>query len=756
MFPFGLSQSKDATFASIKDVLYSLSCVQSLETAIETVVRQHGYLKMDELSSQLLAVRDFFMEELFPESKSNKEGKIPVVGTIELSQDGNVKMDSPWLTNSYSHGIRIEIKGSTYHPSTNTWTVDMTAHSENGIYVGVNRGHFQENNMAHISGSDKPVYFIPPMNAGKFIGTFVSWSGLKAYFSELNQFLSGDLGFDETTWDMATLENIHIELGTYYDALAMVSPGDDTRTAIVNAFYTVLGGVNCWVSADGIQEFFLDLFLDDNFTLIFINNWNHGVEGFTIVANELLERFEDFMFEESVNLLARPEIMQKALGIVSSLVNYGAFVVGTAASLNFFESFAFHVSFPIPIVQTMNVENNTTTTAELKGKIVGETGYTVVEGGFCYSLASQSVEPSIGDANSTIVAVSSSMGEFSYVAENLMPNELYFYRAYAKTDLGEVFYGNSVSFFTHVFPTIHDVELVSVSGNNAEVRSVLDGETSMTVIERGFKYNTIPLQWGIDVMVPSGSGMGTFSATLEGLSPSTNYRVEAYAKVIREGITIPFIITSEEVLQFTTLPSGGGSFSGHDYVDLGLPSGLLWATCNVGAESPEDYGDYFAWGETTTKDTYDWSTYQYCMGDWNTLTKYCSYSDYGYNGFEDNLTTLLPEDDAATANWGNGWRMPTQEEWQELFDNTTSMWTTMNDVNGRLFTATNGNTLFLPAAGNIENTFQDESIYGRYYSRSLYVDFPRLAWGFWVGSDDYGISMGDRCIGVSVRAVREN
>ena len=83
----------------------------------------------------------------------------------------------------------------------------------------------------------------------------------------------------------------------------------------------------------------------------------------------------------------------------------------------------------------------------------------------------------------------------------------------------------------------------------------------------------------------------------------------------------------------------------HAYVDLGLPSGLLWATCNVGANAPEEYGDYFAWGETQPKDYYDWSTYQYCNGSENTLTKYCWYSGNGYNGYTDNLIILQPEDD---------------------------------------------------------------------------------------------------------------
>ena len=193
----------------------------------------------------------------------------------------------------------------------------------------------------------------------------------------------------------------------------------------------------------------------------------------------------------------------------------------------------------------------------------------------------------------------------------------------------------------------------------------------------------------------------------------------------------------------------------HAYVDLGLPSGLLWATCNVGADNPEDYGDYFAWGETQPKETYDWSTYQYCNGDYNTLTKYCNDAGYGYNGFTDNLTTLLPEDDAAAANWGNGWRMPTQAELQELLDNTTVTWTTQNGVNGRLFTGSNGNSLFLPAAGYRGDELGGVGYNGRYWSSSLYMDDPNYAWCFGFISDfyDMGYYVG-RDDGLSVRAVR--
>ena len=193
----------------------------------------------------------------------------------------------------------------------------------------------------------------------------------------------------------------------------------------------------------------------------------------------------------------------------------------------------------------------------------------------------------------------------------------------------------------------------------------------------------------------------------------------------------------------------------HECVDLGLPSGLLWATCNVGAETPEDYGDYFAWGETQPKSVYNWRTYQYCMGNYNRLTKYCNNASYGYNGFTDNLTTLQPSDDAATANWGSDWRMPTKEEWQELINNTTVTWTTQNGVNGRRFTAMNGNSLFLPAAGYRGGAgLNGAGMYGYYWSSSLSTVYPYNAWNLNFRSYDCGVYDDSRQDGLSVRPVR--
>ena len=142
----------------------------------------------------------------------------------------------------------------------------------------------------------------------------------------------------------------------------------------------------------------------------------------------------------------------------------------------------------------------------------------------------------------------------------------------------------------------------------------------------------------------------------------------------------------------------------HEWVDLGLPSGTKWATMNVGASRPEDYGSYFAWGETQPKNEYNCGTYKWCKGSDDTMTRYCIQSSYGYNGFTDNLTELLPEDDAATVNWGGSWCMPTFTQIEELLDNCSCYWTTLNGVKGTLVTGPNSNTIFLPAAGYRDGT----------------------------------------------------
>ena len=213
------------------------------------------------------------------------------------------------------------------------------------------------------------------------------------------------------------------------------------------------------------------------------------------------------------------------------------------------------------------------------------------------------------------------------------------------------------------------------------------------------------------------TGVGEFSRMLDGLAPGITFYVRAYALT-------DYGLAYGEELSFTTIES-----SDHDYVDLGLPSGRLWATCNVGADTPEGYGDYFAWGETMPKDTYTWDTYTY----------------------HDHPAILPPEHDAATTHWGLDWRMPTIAEWQELYDNTTSTWVTQNGVDGMLFTSSNGNSLFLPTAGIIMGDELYEDLFYWSSSSSSYYQNCACYFSIYAAMDD---EMGNQFVGMPVRPVR--
>lgn len=196
--------------------------------------------------------------------------------------------------------------------------------------------------------------------------------------------------------------------------------------------------------------------------------------------------------------------------------------------------------------------------------------------------------------------------------------------------------------------------------------------------------------------------------------------------------------------------------NGHEYVDLGLPSGTKWATCNVGASKPEGYGNYYAYGETTPKDSYVWKTYINCKGSKKTLTKYCYDANYGNNKFTDNLTTLQSSDDAATANWGDGWRMPTDKEMQELIDNCNTTWTTRNGIIGMLFTSkTNGKSIFLPAAGyRNDKDLKYTGTVGNYGTSSLRLDRTDWCRILHISSSTASINADrNRCFGQTIRPV---
>ena len=214
-----------------------------------------------------------------------------------------------------------------------------------------------------------------------------------------------------------------------------------------------------------------------------------------------------------------------------------------------------------------------------------------------------------------------------------------------------------------------------------------------------------------------------------------------------------------------TVASGAtsGRENGYEWVDLGLS--VKWATCNVGATKPEDYGGYYAWGETDGKDYCDWSTYKYSKGSSSTLTKYCYDSSYGYNGYTDTRTVLEADDDVAHVKWGGDWRMPTDAEWSELLNSSNCTWTWYGSGNTEFGGTTGykvtsrkagyeGMSIFLPAAGYRRNgSLGHVGPSGYYWSSSLYESDPSYAWRVSFGSAGYSGDGSYRYYGRSVRPV---
>ena len=389
-----------------------------------------------------------------------------------------------------------------------------------------------------------------------------------------------------------------------------------------------------------------------------------------------------------------------------------------------------------PSVSTTSVTDVSYTSATVGGNVTSDGGSTVTERGVVYST---SQNPTTSSSKKTS---GSGTGSFSVSLSGLSQGTTYYVRAYAVNNNGTS-YGEQKSFTTGAnLPSVTTSDPTNVSSTTATVGGNVTSDGGAAVTERGVVYSTSQNPTTSSSKKTSGSGTGSFSVSLSGLSKGTTYYVRAYA-VNSKGTSYG------EQKSFATKNSSG-SVNGYDYVDLGLS--VKWATCNVGADSPEDYGDYFAWGETKPKSTYKWSTYEWCQGSTTTLTKYCTYSSYGK---VDNKTQLDLSDDAARANWGGSWRMPTHDELTELREKCSWTGTTQNGVEGYKVTSkTNGNSIFLPAAGyRYNSSLYDAGSYGYYWSSSLYTVSPNDARFVYFDSSRVDWNFSSRYYGRSVRPV---
>lgn len=391
----------------------------------------------------------------------------------------------------------------------------------------------------------------------------------------------------------------------------------------------------------------------------------------------------------------------------------------------------------IPTVTTNTPSEITYTQAMIQGSVSDDGGVTVTEKGICYSTSPNPTVDSNKQTNG------SGIGTITCVFSDLQDGTTYYARAYAINALG-VGYGNEISFTTIAYEvpqiTIANPTKYSVSTATIDCEVTFDG--GLEVTERGVCYSTTSNPTYSNSKVQNGSGYGVYSCELSNLSENTTYYVRAYAKNA-EGIGY-----SREV-SFTTRTRT--YMDGYEYVDLGLS--VKWATMNVGATKPEEYGDYFAWGETEPKDVYDWSTYKHCYGSPTSLNKYNTSSLYGR--IVDGKTQLDLSDDAARANWGGAWRMPTDAEMTELREQCTWIWTTQNGVNGYKVTSkSNGNSIFLPAAGyRNDSSLNKAGSNGYYWSSSLNTDYPYDAWSVYFYSDYVSRGYNYRSDGRSVRPV---
>ena len=341
--------------------------------------------------------------------------------------------------------------------------------------------------------------------------------------------------------------------------------------------------------------------------------------------------------------------------------------------------------------------------------------------GVCWST---NPEPTINDNH---VSHGKKVGTLTSELNNLTGNTTYYVRAYATNQIG-THYGNELTFSTPeiTLPVLTTQNVTSITPNSAVCGGNITSNGWSEVTALGVCWSTSPNPTISNSKTADGTGIGSFTSNITGLTDGTTYYVRAYA-TNEKGTAYG------EEKSFTT----NGSINGYEWVDLGLPSGLKWATCNVGATTPEDYGKYYAWGETTNKTSYNES---------NSVTYGQQISDFSGNATYD----------AARANWGSTWRMPTKAEMEELENNCTWTWTTQNGVNGYRVTGPNGNSIFLPAAGywfGSSGNYVGES--GSYLSSTPNVSDNYSACFLYFNSDIRDVGWRSRYYGQTIRPVSE-
>ncbi len=363
---------------------------------------------------------------------------------------------------------------------------------------------------------------------------------------------------------------------------------------------------------------------------------------------------------------------------------------------------------------------------------------------------------------------------YSVKISGLLPDTTYVYFAYMKDNSGILYSANERLTFRTKSPAglLKTGSIGNVTSNSASFTCHISDQKVYDELTKNKQTPLFGVAWSteksrltiVDEQFMANMRFFSFDGGLETtvkfsrLNSSSTYYYRAYMSL--NGKIYPDAVKSFVTLENTEVDTGKVP-EGVEAVDLGLPSGTKWANMNIGAEKPEDYGLYFSWGETVGYEpnesdghSFNWQTYQLCGGTYDKMKKYCTKKE---NGVVDNMIVLELEDDAAHVNWGGGWLMPTNEEIEELCNNTVFERMTLNGVYGcKLTSKTNGNYIFLPAAGcRFMASMYDQDEIGFYWSASLYADTPFCAHYFGFDMQRSYVTSHTRYYGLTIRPVLE-
>ena len=368
----------------------------------------------------------------------------------------------------------------------------------------------------------------------------------------------------------------------------------------------------------------------------------------------------------------------------------------------------------LPVVTTHEVTEIGISSAICGGEVTDDGGAEVTARGVCWST---NPDPTITDAHTTD---GSGLGGFTSNITELDAGTVYYVRAYATNEVGTV-YGEEKQFTTKEGAKVTTKDVTGITETTAICGGEVTDDGGAEVTAKGVCWSTNENPTIADSHTMNGSGLGSFTSNITGLGTGNTYYVRAYATTM-DG-------TSYGIQKsFTT-----GNV--HECVDLGLPSGLKWATCNVGASTPFGYGNYYAWGEIEPKESYDEET---------SVTWGQEMEDISGN----------PQYDVARANWGEGWRMPTREEFEELIEECEWEWTNEGGNDGYRVTGPNGNSIFLPDASYFSWTGLHLFGGGYYWSSTPDESGTQSAYNLRFSSDSYTTTSGYyRYFGLSVRPV---